>query len=98
MANDLTRNPIVLDTQMDECALSGSYFTIHKVEWVNPTGMQDGHKFHLQDSNGDIICAAECATDHLNVIEYFNWGKVYKGLYLDDLDSGYVLVWLAGNN
>ena len=70
-------------------------FVIKSIVWVSASGSEIAATsgFELEDSNGITIaaCEATALTDHCEIP--FGDGIVVDGMYLRDLDAGYVYVY-----
>lgn len=84
MANDLTKNPLILDTV--GAVLADRDISINSVQWVNPTTV--GHTVVLLDANGNTVFKATCVVANQSLIKYFRPGFVFTGLNVDTLGSG----------
>jgi hypothetical protein len=88
MANDLAKNPMVLDTVGAQ--LTGKNISINSVQWCDPTTV--GHTVLLLDQNGNIILKGTCVTASQSLIKYFKPGFTFQGLNLSAIGSGEVHV------
>lgn len=92
MANNLTSDPMVIDTAGNPLT-TGRVFNIFKsVEWVNPGAVGDRAK--LLDAQGQVMCDYTCTQAKKGERkEYGDVGTPFDGpLNLVQLDSGYLLV------
>ena len=88
MANDLTQNPMIVDTQGASDLLSGQALALAKIEWVGAT--LAGHRAAVKDADGKIVYEGYANganfTDRVHFPEYPS--RIIHGLIVDDLDSG----------
>ena len=90
--NDLSKNPMVLDTAGITSGLQGKRVILNFVEWVSPSAVDESAV--LKDANGNVIFNAICTTAKQNLIKYFG-GAVFIGeLNIETLDSGKLLLQL----
>ncbi len=92
MANQLTLDPMTLDTAGSPIS-TGRILNIFKsVEWTNPVNLED--RVYLIDANGAIVCDFTCTTPKLGSIKYFGEkGQIFTGPFtLSLLDSGKLLI------
>jgi len=95
MANSLTTNPIVLDTEGAISALAETRI-ITAIEWCNEASdeIADGDIMELLHASGGEKIAYTIATGTTPKISWqFPGGLLVKGIYLNDLDSGYVFIY-----
>jgi len=89
MANDLTRNPLVIDTASGT-ALTTDARRIKKIRWVN--GTTAGHQVILQDQYGNLFWESRAAgADYVEESDFtFNKSNsaVLSGIKVPTLDSG----------
>jgi hypothetical protein len=84
MANDLTKNPLILDTV--GTVLADKLISINSVQWVDPVNVGDA--VILRDQNGNTIFKASCVTQKQSLIKYFRPGFTFTGLNVVAITSG----------
>lgn len=92
MANDLTANPIRIDSTFS----TGDFATktnvyIKSIVWTRPTTV--GHRVTLTDTNGKIIIDEKCAVANENVETSAVFGWV-RGIKCSLIDSGELLIYI----
>jgi len=92
MANDLTRDPMFLDSAGAPLSTGRTINIFKSVEWVRPTTV--GDRAYLFDNLGAVVCDFTCTTAMENQSKDFGGlGQVFEGPFtLSTLDSGYLLV------
>ena len=90
MANDLSSNVWVLDTQ-SASNIWEFMIKINTVVWVKPSTI--GHLMQLADRNGKLI--VDAIAEAANGSQTFRLTQWVQGLRLPDLDSGTVHIHLA---
>jgi hypothetical protein len=92
MANQVTLNPIILDTAGSGISTGHTNNLFHSVEWIDPTTV--GHRAYLLAADGAIVCSFTCTTANLGQIKYFNEkGLLFLGPFtLSTLNSGKLLI------
>lgn len=86
MANSLTKDPIILDTQ-GTISLAHLLNIFKAVKWSNPTTV--GHRAKLVDKNGDVVCDFTCAVaKETSQLEFGDLGKTFDSPLTLTLDSG----------
>jgi hypothetical protein len=99
MALTVTENGRVIQvtgTTAVSQVVSASNVKITKIIWNAPTA--DGHKLSMTDVDGNTIFLNEADTNFLgtNLSEDFpHPGIISNGIYIDDMDSGTVLIYLG---
>ncbi len=92
MANQVTLDPMVLDTAAYPLVTGRTVNIIKSVEWINPVELED--EVYLLDADGTIICHFICTTPNEGKSTFFgDKGRVFTGPFnLSKLDSGKLLV------
>lgn len=87
MANDLTKNPWVVDTA-GSANLSTAYANVRSISWVG--GTTAGHEARVTDSNGTIFWRRLATGANYNADTEFQGrrGRWMQGLRVPNLDSG----------
>lgn len=92
MANDITGNPLVLDT-VSAASLTTKTFVVHAVRWVGATTA--GHTVSVQNSAGNVIWASEASGANYVEGEHFDKKPlVFAGLKIPTLASGIVYLYV----
>ena len=93
MANDITFNPIIVDTASSTAVTTKTFVAI-MLRWVGATTA--GHTASVQDTNGKVRWASE-ATGANYVEETHFDGKpmIFEGLKVPTLGSGTVYIYVS---
>lgn len=101
MANLLTQNPIIIDTQMtdhakttDTTRVTNYQFT--KVYWLQPTTI--GHLLEIQNRGGKTIVKLRCEVADQSQYLDFNPPLEVADFEVNDLDSGVVYIYCQPDN
>ena len=92
MANDLTKDPMFLDTVGASLSTGRTTNIFKSVEWVGPLVV--GDRAYLYDNDNQVVCDFTCAVAKENQNKFFgDKGQVFEGPFnLSVLSSGYLLV------
>jgi len=92
MANNLTKDPMFLDSAGAPLSTGRTVNIFKSVEWVNPGAV--GDRAYLYDNDGQVVCDFNCDIPGKNQFKPFGEkGQVFEGPFnLAQLDSGYLLV------
>lgn len=96
MANSLSTNPIIIDTEGTTSAITDTII-VTKIAWVNEASdeIADGNILEILDASGGNKIIYTIATGTTPKIEWnFPGGQIFQGFYVNDLDSGLVFVYL----
>ncbi len=83
MANDLTKNPWLLDTA-ESLALPAQPRVVKRVIWLTPASA--GDVLLLKDATGAVVVDAVCEVD--GQTQTFLVEHSYDGMVLETIDSG----------
>ena len=94
MANDLTKNPWVVDTASGTAILS-DWADVRSIQWIG--GTTAGHAAIVQDKDGTVIWRRLAAAVNANFDTEFQgrWGRRVNGLLVPTLDSGTLYITFA---
>ena len=94
MANDITNNPLLIDTA-GATALTSKTFTAYKIRWVGATTA--GHTISVQNAGGTVKWASESVGANYVESETFPNDKllVFEGLKVPTMASGKVYIYVA---
>ncbi len=92
MANDVTANPIIVDTAA-AAALTAYTFIATKIRWVGATTA--GHQAIVQNGNGIVKFKAEATGANYTESEHFDPPLIFNGLIVPTLSSGTVYIYIA---
>lgn len=94
MANDLTKNPWVVDTA-GSAAILTSWADIRSIQWIG--GTTAGHAAIVQDQNGVVIWRRLAQGANQNFDSEFEgrFGRRVNGLTVPTLDSGTLYITFA---
>lgn len=94
MANDVTRNPLVLDTATANILLT-KRFTVLKIRWVSE-GANAGDNVVLEDQDGNKVWESVAAGADYVESESWPWEKPlgFNGLAPPTLDSGTIYMYV----
>jgi hypothetical protein len=92
MVNNLTRDPMFLDSAGAPLSTGRTTNIFKSVEWVGP--LVTGDRAYLYDNDNQVVCDFTCDVAKRNQMKYFgDKGQVFEGPFtLSILDSGYLLV------
>ena len=93
MANDLTKNPWVIDTP-SATNLTTVWTDVRGIRWVAPSSVA-GNEANVQDQNGNVIFRSLATGANTSVSEAFEasrYGKHINGLRVPTLDSGIIYI------
>jgi len=92
MANDLTRDPMFLDSAGAPLSTGRTTNIFKSVEWVSPNAT--GDRAYLYDNDNQVVCDFTCDVVKKNQSKFFgDKGQVFEGPFtLSILNSGYLLV------
>jgi len=94
MANDLTANPIKVDTA-GATALTSKTFTVYKIRWVGATTA--GHTAVIHNEASQVIFAAEATGANYTESESFDPAQIVAGLIVPTLGSGALYIYCNRN-
>lgn len=94
MANDVTSNPIIIDTAA-ATALTSYAFTATKIRWVGATTA--GHQAIVQNGNGIVKFSAEAVGANYTESEHFDPPLIFSGLIVPTLSSGTIYIYVASS-
>ena len=92
MANDITANPVIVDTA-GTSALTSKTFIATKIRWVGATTA--GHQAIVQDSSSVVKFKAEATGANYSESEHFDPPLIFSGLIVPTLGSGTVYIYVA---
>ena len=92
MGNDLTKDPMFLDSAGAPLSTGRTANIFKSVEWCNPAAV--GDRAYLYDNDDQVVCDFHCDVVGKNQFKPFgDKGQVFEGPFtLSILDSGYLLV------
>jgi len=94
MANDITGNPLKVDTA-SSTALSSYNFTAWMIRWVGATTA--GHTISVQDKNGNVKYASEASganyVEESHLVSPKNESLIFNGLKVPTLGSGIIFIY-----
>lgn len=87
MANDLTRNPWVVDTASATAILT-DWADVRSIQWIGAT--TSGHEAIVQDQNNVVLWkrASQGANQNFDTEFEGRWGRRVNGLLVPTLGSG----------
>jgi hypothetical protein len=91
MANDLTKNPLKIDTAAT--ILTGKAFRVRSFRWVAKTA-QAGNELIVEDTAGRVVFhSVAAAANHMDV--YMPGDMIVNGLVVDTIAAGVLYIELA---
>lgn len=92
-----TTNPITVDADAGAIAASTAIYTkpcvITALHWLKPTTA--GHKLAVQDASLHEITELYCETADVSEYQEFPGnGYPANGIYIDDMDSGFLYIYI----
>lgn len=95
MANDITGNPLVIDTA-SASVITSYVFTAWAIRWVN--GTTAGHTISVQDKNSKIkyatVASAANYVEESHLISPKSESLVFDGLLVPTLASGTIYIYV----
>ena len=90
MANDITNNPILLDTA-SASAVTTVTFVATKIRWVGATTAS--HTVSITNLNATVKFAAEATGANYSESEHFDPPLIFEGLVIPTLQSGKIYIY-----
>lgn len=90
MSNDITNNPLVVDTA-GATAITTVTFVATKVRWVGATTA--GHTVSVQNNSGIAKFAGEATGANYTESEHFDPPLIFEGLKVPTLASGVIYIY-----
>lgn len=95
MSNDVTGNPLVIDTA-SATAITAYSFTAWAIRWVN--GTTAGHTISVQDRHGKVkyatVAAAANYVEESHLVSPKNESLLFDGLLVPTLASGTIYIYV----
>src|SRR4030042_113762 len=94
MANDITGNPLKIDTA-SSTALTSYNFTAWMIRWVG--GSTAGHTISVQDKNGNVkyvsVATGANYVEESHLVSPKNESLIFDGLLVPTLGSGTIYIY-----
>ena len=90
MANDITNNPLLLDTAA-ATSITAITFVATKIRWVGATTA--GHTVSITNAGGTVKFAGEATGANYSESEHFDPPLIFEGLIMPTLASGKIYIY-----